>query len=112
MWHGRVPTNKALAYRTFLKERAIPDYQSVGGNVSVHILERHDGNVTHFITLTFWENIDVIKGFAGEYPEQAKYYPEDRAFLLEFEPTVLHTVVGKSQSRSPHSSESRSFIRL
>jgi len=90
MWHGRVPTNKASAYRAFLKERAIPDYQSVNGNISVQILERHDGDVTHFITLTFWENLEVIKCFAGGDPEQAKYYPEDKEFLLEFEPLAVH----------------------
>ena len=29
MWHGRVPTPKAPAYRAFLNARAIPDYRSV-----------------------------------------------------------------------------------
>jgi len=97
MWHGRVETGKARAYREFLNRRAIPDYQSVPGNVSVHILEREEGDVTHFITMTFWENMDVIVGFAGEDPEIAKYYPEDDEFLLEFEPTVVHyEVVGHS----------------
>ena len=37
MWHGRVPTSKAQAYRMFLNERAIPDYQSVEGNISVYV---------------------------------------------------------------------------
>jgi heme-degrading monooxygenase HmoA len=97
IWHGRVQTNKASAYRAFLNERAIPDYRSVKGNVSVDILERRDDDVTHFITLTFWENMDVIKQFAGEDPEKAKYYPEDKDFLLEFEPNVVHyEVVDKS----------------
>lgn len=97
IWHGRVPTSKASAYRKFLNKRAIPDYQSVAGNLSVQILERQEGEVTHFLTLTLWENMDVIHGFAGENVEQAKYYPEDRDFLLEFEPTVAHyTVVGQS----------------
>lgn len=97
MWHGRVPTNKAAAYREFTKSRAIPDYQSVSGNISVHILEREEGEITHFITLTFWESLDAIKGFAGEDIEKAKYYPEDQDFLLEFEPTVVHyEVVGQS----------------
>ena len=97
MWHGRVPTSKAETYRQFLNQRAIPDYRSVRGNISVHILERSDGEVTHFITMTFWENMDVIKGFAGEDVEKAKYYPEDKDFLLEFEPTVVHyDVVGKA----------------
>ena len=97
MWHGRVPTNKAQAYRTFLNERAIPDYQSVEGNVSVTILEREEGEVTHFITMTFWKSLDVIKGFAGDDAELAKYYPEDKDFLLEFEPQVAHyEVTGQS----------------
>lgn len=97
MWHGRVETSKAQAYREFLNTRAIPDYQSVTGNISVHILERNEGDVTHFISLTFWKNMDVITGFAGDDPDVAKYYPEDKEFLLEFEPTVVHyEVVGHS----------------
>ena len=97
MWHGRVPTSKAEAYRKFLNSRAIPDYQSVNGNISVHILERTEGEVTHFITLTFWKDMESVKAFAGEEVEIAKYYPEDKNFLLEFEPTVVHyEVVGHS----------------
>ncbi len=97
MWHGRVPTSKAQAYREFTNARAIPDYQSVDGNLSVHILERQEAEVTHFITLTFWRDMESIKSFAGEDVEAAKYYPEDKDYLLEFEPTVVHyEVVGQS----------------
>jgi heme-degrading monooxygenase HmoA len=97
MWHGRVPTSKAKAYREFLNERAIPDYQSVEGNLSVHILERTEGDVTHFITLTFWNDLQSIKAFAGDDVETARYYPEDKEFLMEFEPKVVHyEVVGQS----------------
>ena len=97
MWHGRVPSAKAAAYRTFLNERAIPDYASVAGNVRVHILERSDGEVTHFVTMTFWNGIEAIRAFAGDDVTKAKYYPEDAEFLLEFEPEVVHyDVVGGS----------------
>ena len=97
MWHGRVPSEKARAYREFLNARAIPDYQSTPGNLSVTILERQEGEVTHFITMTFWESLDAIRAFAGDDVEVAKYYPEDPEFLLEFEPTVVHyEVVGQS----------------
>lgn len=97
MWHGRVPTAKAKAYREFTNSRAISDYQSVPGNRSVHVLERQEGEITHFITLTFWDSLDAIRGFAGDDLERAKYYPEDSEFLLEFEPTVVHyEVVGQS----------------
>ena len=90
MWHGRVLTEKADSYREFTNNRAIPDYQSVEGNISVHVLERQEGDITHFITLTFWEGLESIKGFAGEDVEVAKYYPEDKDFLLEFESNLVH----------------------
>src|SRR5215467_13238114 len=90
LWHGRVAATKAAAYRQFLNERAIPDYRRVPGNLSVHILERGDGDVTHFLTLTFWRDFEAIRAFAGADAAVAKYYPEDRDFLLEFEPAVVH----------------------
>jgi heme-degrading monooxygenase HmoA len=97
MWHGRVPATKAAAYREFLNRRAVPDYRSVPGNISVQILERTEQEMTHFVTLTTWENLDSILGFAGDDIERAKYYPEDESFLVEFEPTVVHyRVVGQS----------------
>ena len=34
--------------------------------------------------------MEVIKNFAGENFEKAKYYPEDKIFLLEFEENVTH----------------------
>ena len=97
LWHGRVPTSKAAAYRAFLNGRAIPDYRSVPGNISVHVLERQEGDVTHFITLTFWDSLESIRAFAGDDLVKAKYYPEDAEFLLEYEPRVVHyEVVGRS----------------
>jgi heme-degrading monooxygenase HmoA len=98
MWHGITPLEKADEYAEFLNARAIPDYRGTPGNLSVHILRRDDGGKTHFITLTFWESLERIRGFAGEPVDRAKYYPEDRDFLLEFEPKVQHwEVVGSAK---------------
>jgi heme-degrading monooxygenase HmoA len=90
LWHGRVPSGKALAYRAFLAERALPEYRMVPGNVSVRILERNEGAITHFMTLTLWADLESVRAFAGEDLEAAKYHPEDRDFLLELEPRVTH----------------------
>jgi heme-degrading monooxygenase HmoA len=95
LWHGRVPAAKAAAYRTFLIERAIPDYRRVTGNLGVRILERVDGDVVHFQTLTFWNGLEAIRAFAGSDATLAKYYAEDANYLLEMEPRVQHwKVVG------------------
>jgi heme-degrading monooxygenase HmoA len=90
IWHGRTRAADAGRYLEFLKQRAIPDYKSVPGNQGVYLLRRVEGEQAHFLTLTFWESRQAIEGFAGAEIERAKYYPEDKDFLLEFEPTVSH----------------------
>lgn len=90
IWHGRTARSRADEYAEFVSGRAIPDYRSVAGNRDVYILRRDEGDVTHFLTLTFWDSEAAIRGFAGEQVLEAKYYPEDRDFLLEFEPEVRH----------------------
>ena len=102
MWHGRVAHEKARAYRDFLNARAIPDYRATPGNLGVYLLEREAEDAVHFITLTYWESMEAIEAFAGADVERAKYYPEDREFLLEFEPTVVHyQVVGMDPGALP-----------
>lgn len=90
IWHGRTHAWQADAYAAFLQQRAVADYRSVPGNLQVQILRREDGEVTHFLTVTHWESEAAIRAFAGEHLLQAKYYDEDRDFLLEFEPLVQH----------------------
>lgn len=93
IWHGRTPRSKADAYARFLNERAVADYRSVAGNLSVAVLRRDEADVTHFLTITTWESEDAIRAFAGSDLLKAKYYAEDSEFLLEFEPQVQHFVV-------------------
>jgi heme-degrading monooxygenase HmoA len=90
IWHGKTPLDKSDAYLEFLKQRAIPDYESVPGNRGVYLLRELHGDEAHFLTLTFWDSVEAIREFAGEDISKAKYYPEDTDFLLEFEPTVRH----------------------
>jgi heme-degrading monooxygenase HmoA len=97
IWHGRTLRTNADAYQAFLVERAIPDYRSVAGNIDVAILRRDEGELTHFLTVTHWQSEEDIRAFAGDDLLKAKYYPEDRGFLLEFEPLVQHFVVAAMQ---------------
>ncbi len=61
IWHGKVPKDKAEAYRDFLVRRAVPDYESVEGNLGVEILMGENGDVVDFLVLSYWESIDSIK---------------------------------------------------
>ena len=48
--------------------------------------------------MTRWVSEDAIRAFAGADVLKAKYYAEDKEFLLEFEPEVQHFSV---LARSP-----------
>jgi len=90
IWHGRTRPEDAEEYLAFLRARAIPDYQGTPGNRGVSLLRRIEGDAANFLTVTHWESLEAIRAFAGEDISRAKYYPEDKNFLLEFEPSVQH----------------------
>jgi heme-degrading monooxygenase HmoA len=90
MWHGMTPAARADAYFDYLNQTGVPDYRATPGNRGVFVLRRIDKDVAHFVLISLWESLDAIKGFAGVDVDKARYYPEDREFLLEFEPTVTH----------------------
>ncbi|MGH1386147.1 antibiotic biosynthesis monooxygenase family protein [Kordia sp.] len=90
IWHGKTKLEHYEEYTDFMKSRAIPDYEKTEGFVKLTFLRRIEGDVAHFNLITFWKNIEVIKNFAGNTYETAKYYPEDEKYLLEFEEKVTH----------------------
>lgn len=96
LWHGVTLAEKTMEYLAFLQTRAVPDYRATPGNLSVHILHRTTGALTHYLIVTHWESPQAIETFAGADIERAKYYREDVDFLLEFEPTVQHYEVQAS----------------
>ena len=90
IWKGKTKIEHLKAYTDFMKVRAIPDYSLVNGFIKLTFLRRTDRNYAYFDLITFWENMDVIKGFAGDDFEKAKYYPEDKNYLVDFPERVTH----------------------
>ena len=90
IWHGKTSIENYEAYTDFLKRVAIPDYQKTVGFKELTFLRSIKDNEGHFTLITYWENLEAIKNFAGDDFEKAKYYSEDNNFLLEFEEKVQH----------------------
>ena len=89
LWHGRTARNRANEYAVFLKEQAIPDLRDAEGNLEVDILRRDEADVSHFMVITRWDSEAAVRAYVGgNDARKAKYYPEDRGFLLELEPEV------------------------
>jgi heme-degrading monooxygenase HmoA len=90
IWRGIVERYDAVVYLEYLQRTGVPDYQATSGNLGVTILQRDVEDVVEFTLITYWESMEAIRTFAGENPERARYYPEDRRYLLDLEPTVEH----------------------
>lgn len=93
IWHGAVPAAKGAEYLERMRTVALPDYKAIAGNRGAFCLHRVEGDVAHIEMLTFWEDVDAIKRFAGDDYAAAKYYDFDRSFLIELEPHVRHYTV-------------------
>ncbi len=89
-WHGVTPASKSAAYLDYLNKTGVPDLRATRGNQGVYVLRRIEGEQAHFLLISLWESKEMIKEFAGADIEQARYYPEDKIFLRELEPTVTH----------------------
>ena len=90
-WTGRIRTADEAEYRKYIVDTGGSDYTSTPGNLGWQMLFRDLGDGTSEVTtLSWWTGLDVIKGFAGEDYERARYYPEDDRFLLDRPPNVDH----------------------
>lgn len=90
IWHGRTRPEDADRYLQFLLGKGTSEYLQCDGNLSVKVWRAQGEEACHFYTVTEWTSPEAIRSFAGEEPEKAKYYPEDRGMLLEFEEKVRH----------------------
>lgn len=105
LWHGVVPVSKSDAYLSLMGKIVLPDYLATQGNRGAWCLHRSQGDAKHFLMLTFWDDVEAIKRFAGDDFNIAKHYDFDSEYLLEMEPQVWHYEVfsASSPSSSPPS---------
>lgn len=97
IWHGVTAAARADAYTAYLQRTGVPDCRATAGNRGVYVLRRVQGDRAEFTFISLWESVAAIRRFAGADYEKARYYPEDKDFLLELEPFVEHYDVVAAQ---------------
>jgi heme-degrading monooxygenase HmoA len=90
IWHGKTKVSDSDRYLQFLLEKGVQEHLATPGNLEVKVWRSVEKDCTHFWTISVWESFESIESFAGTDITNAKYYPEDSEFLLEFEPKVTH----------------------
>ena len=90
VWHGVTDAARADAYTDYLERTGARECRATPGNRGVYVLRRIRQNRAEFTFISLWDSFEAIRRFAGEDYEKARYYPEDRDFLIELEPFVEH----------------------
>jgi hypothetical protein len=90
IWRGATRAEDAEEYVAYLEGTGLKEYRETPGNLGAWVLWRAVGDRAEFVTLSFWPDMEAVRGFAGEDPEVAVFYPEDDRFLVERSPTAEH----------------------
>ena len=93
-WRGRIRTEDRQEYVAYIRTTGLDDYERTPGNRGFQMLTRDLGDgTTEVATMSWWNSMDSIRGFAGDDPQRARYYPEDDRFLVERPEHVEHSIV-------------------
>ncbi|WP_314503559.1 hypothetical protein [uncultured Microbacterium sp.] len=91
MWTGIVRTQDRDAYVDYVQATGMAQYRTTPGNLDAWLLTRDLGDGrTEIATVSRWESLDAITGFAGADRDRAVFYPEDDRYLLERDEQVRH----------------------
>lgn len=94
VWRGWVGTDRVDDYVAYIESTGISEYRQTTGNLGAQLVTRDLGDGrTEVLTLSWWDSLDSVRGFAGDNVEQAKFYPEDENYLVDRETTVRHYTV-------------------
>ncbi len=96
MWRGWVRTDQVTPYVEYIERTGLAAYRSTPGNLGAQMWTRDLGDGrSEVTTISWWESLDHIHGFAGEDIERAVFYPEDDEYLVDRETTVTHHEVAR-----------------
>ncbi len=103
VWRGRTPEDKADAYMDYLRKTGLKDHGAIQGNRGDYIWKRAENGVAEFWVISLWDSLEAIREFAGPQEDKAIYYPEDKEFLLELDPRVIHYEILHAPEHWAHS---------
>lgn len=90
LWRGWTAREDADLYVDYLLATGMRASRETPGNRDAYILRRPDGDRTEFVTLTVWDSLEAVRGFAGDEVDRAVFFPEDDRYLVDRELTARH----------------------
>jgi heme-degrading monooxygenase HmoA len=82
MWRGWTRCDQADRYEEHYRGEVVADLRQVPGFRGARLLRRTIGDETEFVSLTFFEDLDAVRSFAGSDCETAIVAEEARKVLI------------------------------
>ena len=89
-WKATCPKVHEQGFIEYLYETGIKDTSATDGFLGAQIFKRDVQGQAEITLLTYWKDLESIKGFAGEDINVAKLYPEDDKYELNPDRHVNH----------------------
>ena len=90
VWRGWATGEGADRYERHYHSEVASTLRQVPGFRGARLLRREADGETEFASITFFDDLDAIRAFAGEDYETAVVAGEAREALARFEDRVLH----------------------
>ena len=90
VWRGWAAGEAADRYERHYNSEVASTLRQVPGFRGARLLRRDADGETEFVSITFFDDLDAIRAFAGEDYETAVVAGEAREALSRFEDRVLH----------------------
>lgn len=90
IWQGWASAAGADNYQRHYESEVVEHLQHVAGFSGARLLRRQDGDEVLFTSITFFTDMDAVRAFAGEAPEQAVIEEPARRALNRWEDRVTH----------------------
>ena len=90
IWRGWARSDQADRYERHYRSEVVATLGQVPGFRGARLLRRRLGEETEFVSLTFFDDLDAVRGFAGPDHETAVVAEEAREVLVRFDERVSH----------------------
>ena len=89
-WKGWAQKDRASDYVRYFATQLQPKLSTIPGYKKALVLTREQRGETEIVTMTFFDRLEDVAGFAGERYEVANVSAEAEMLLSHFDKTVSH----------------------
>jgi heme-degrading monooxygenase HmoA len=93
IWRGWAPRDTAPDYERHYATDVAEHLKHVAGFQGARLLRQDDGDEIMFTSITFFESLDAVRGFAGDHYDHAVLEDEARRALSHWDDRVTHQEV-------------------